>query len=1802
MKKRTRMILAALVLALLLAAAAAAAEAPDLTVDGGGRVDFRGPAGETLYLAAYDPATGRFLGLLENGSLVRDSAALKLIAVNAAYQPTEEAARVLVISGPGTYGSGGFDAYDQVVVTAGADGKVTLENLTVGSLTVYGGGDLDLKDVTVTGELRVETAGEPESLRSLRGSPAAGTTAAAPRADGEGLPSIRILGTSGVGSVRIVQTADGGVRLRTEEGCRVDWVLVDDGRGEIILDGDFNQVVVDTAGAGVHLEGAEVSGLTLKKAGADVSLDGETSVTAVRIPAEAEGAGLTAEEGSRVASVMTEAPGVTVTGAGKVIRAEVSGDSTRVETLGTWLSVDKGAEGVTQAGGEAAAPGVTVKTGTAAQGGSGGQPAQPEAHTHIWAEGCITEATAEAEGSACLVCTVCGVTRETALSYLPYAVTVYADEQDTTGETSAFASLEEAAAWAEAHASRVENYRENQDYVYYPAIWLVGADVKEELRLPAGHTLDILDGGRLTILNGVRVGAGSAPAEGESGEILSDGVVMLPLRDSMKNALIVGEQPIWDAADPENSVLALLPEADYDEEGKEKKRDHTIFLGGGEDLNDGWIRPALSLSGYSAEAVNGYVIQNDCDLRGVFCALWSDAACPVSIRARVRAEAVSTGGEGAFAVTEGGAVFAGELSIGFTGDCRVQVSAPEGAQAAPSVIIRDSAQTDLSGNPTGCEVLGGSLTLHGEQNWPVFPFGPREDDPAALTLTVAEDAAVTMPEDLGWVLAEVSSLVNRGTLILRGDLHLPEDTAFVNEGELILAAFRTGGEETEEDYRFGRLYLEGASMENRGTVTLEQVLFTDPEGGEDGRYAELRLQDGAVLTNGEEGFIDDKGFIFVNNGSTLDNRGLLKISDRAFVETDPGEDLWVIYGGAEAVQEQSGAASAVKNSGVLENGGRLELRGSSLENTGELTNRGDLQVKRTDGVKRTVTLEAVESRPASDEDWDSFWSWLDHDEGSWWRVTDDAFEEGDAFDSRFANGAEGSFLNENSCFLQADILNEGTFTNGSLTAVGEEESGSGAWLRQEGGSFENRGAVVNNGRWEFEDAAYRQSADARFATYNQDGFEVRGGSLTVPSGSAFKNEGYMRLTDRYGEGYAPVDISGFEDFYTAWNQDGNDSNWCDTAAEVYDLEGYLAAAAAQRERRRLNPNTCYSRCDFCGDVTITEDVRFTDFREYWLQTRGTDRWHLWDEETEEWTDCDPDAEGAEPYWAEAGSTLTVAEGATLTLARGSSLRVTGSEEQMKVFIPCLLEVKGTLVLEEVQEGDEENDWEWIEEAFVEIWDFGSFDASAGTVENRGRFEIRWREFGRGEETEEGFLYYPEGRFERPEACPVKGAPDNAVHAAEARTDTGFRNAAASTAPVFYRIYLREDCNVTIGEDLTVAPSVNVEPGSGILVEHGAALTLEGHLWNDGDISVYGDLIVLESADINQHMELGALTGSEEARLIICGVFSVRDHADLTVYPTGSILVLGGELDWRPGSGAAVKVRLPEGVTPEEATDAPVRFRDPDGLVITAEAPVRIDLNAGSSFTLNGIAVGGEGPEDYDGYCGCVSTRFETGGNGEEWRVLQADGDGPGRIVLSGTLAGFEEVRIMKGSADISGLDTGEAVIRISDMWTYTDVNVGSHAVILCESSPEDEGGHGGFGIAAGEGAEIRVEGALMLWDEEADFYGYSTGLTLTVGETTYELSPHIFGARYGDPAVYIGIGDPRAEYELRLGDETLEFEKECPVDGEEKTHLNPPEGKPWFEAGPEHDPGLTLVIRLPEGVTVTFVHVPVKPDWRETED
>jgi hypothetical protein len=205
-------------------------------------------------------------------------------------------------------------------------GDVTLKGLTVtGDLILgegVGNGDVTLDGVTVTGRVVVRGGGEN---------------------------SIRIINKTDVGSIIVGKTGDGGVRIRTEEGCQVEVVYIDDGLDDIILEGTFNQVSVETD-APIILRDATVTGLTVSGTGADVKLDGKTTVSVTQITEQAEGAKLEVGNGAKVTKVESGADGVTISGGGTVTQAIVSGNNTAVDTKDTKVTVEDGATGVTQDG------------------------------------------------------------------------------------------------------------------------------------------------------------------------------------------------------------------------------------------------------------------------------------------------------------------------------------------------------------------------------------------------------------------------------------------------------------------------------------------------------------------------------------------------------------------------------------------------------------------------------------------------------------------------------------------------------------------------------------------------------------------------------------------------------------------------------------------------------------------------------------------------------------------------------------------------------------------------------------------------------------------------------------------------------------------------------------------------------------------------------------------------------------------------------------------------------------------------------------------------------------------------------------------------------------------------------------------------------------------------------------------------------------------------------------------------------------------------------------------------------------
>ncbi len=100
---------------------------------------------------------------------------------------------------------------------------------------------------------------------------------------------------------------------------------------------------------------------------------------------------------------------------------------------------------------------------------------------------------------------------------------------------------------------------------------------------------------------------------------------------------------------------------------------------------------------------------------------------------------------------------------------------------------------------------------------------------------------------------------------------------------------------------------------------------------------------------------------------------------------------------------------------------------------------------------------------------------------------------------------------------------------------------------------------------------------------------------------------------------------------------------------------------------------------------------------------------------------------------------------------------------------------------------------------------------------------------------------------------------------------------------------------------------------------------------------------------------------------------------------------------------------------------------------------------------------------------------------------------------------------------------------------------------------------------------------------------------------SYHINPHIFGFLHdGDPGIYIGIADKDVEFEVSVNGRKLSFNKEFLKDDYgNKTHLSRQGDSLWFRASADNDPNVRLTVKLPEGITVVFDSVPVKPEWME---
>ncbi|MBQ1503137.1 MAG: hypothetical protein IIZ35_03960, partial [Clostridia bacterium] len=839
-------------------------------------------------------------------------------------------------------------------------------------------------------------------------------------------------------------------------------------------------------------------------------------------------------------------------------------------------------------------------------------------------------------------------------------------------------------------------------------------------------------------------------------------------------------------------------------------------------------------------------------------------------------------------------------------------------------------------------------------------FAPLRDSEDEFLVTVGEDARVTLGGEVrvnGGV-----RLVNDGTITAER-CYLCVDGAIENNGTFETAPVRSDDGHyviSEIEFRGGSKFI------NRGHFTVGG--FDTEEGY---RFCEFSVVGGEAL-NEESGRIDNSGSFYVEGGSFV-NDGLIITSNDFQLRSGMARTIEIAGEDGGWTEESPGYLESV-NRGTVINRGFFNVSGSSLVNEGRIENDGGRFYVHSQGAFTQVeTIERVPGQTENGEDWDYFWGW-DHENGGWFRSVDWHYEADEIDRAVFINSGtfmnfsdtefSGAVLNNTGSFGNSDrvviremsmdnydgdydhilfpvgiefpiseVYNSGRFVNGTTTGVGEGWDGSDGYVELRMSTFENAGEIVNNGRFELRGADYSQTSGSRLVTYNASGLEITGGSLTVPADSEFLNEGYLRITDEFGENaeFGKCDLSGFENFFTDWADESNDSRWLDYSVNVYDMTGYGEAVAEQA--RRVGRYR-YNRLDFRGDITFTEDEILDDFNDYWIMSGEAFGWF---EHTEDGDVPVPEqTENSEWRSYNNGVTVTVAEGATVTVGNDTTFIVNGDDwDEWRVTFPGTLKVDGTFkiagAIEEVWDDEGERISDRLGEGRVEVWMDGSVDAGNGEIVNDGYFEVRYHEnFHR-----DGDVFINDGGFFRPAETVLVGLPDNYIPCAEVRTSEGFAQALTWEDPVFLRICPRYDSVVTVRDDLVLGEGVqlSIEGNSGLIVEYGATFTVSpgAYVDNHGDVTVWGDLIVDGVFWSDRNIEVGAVTGSEEARIVVRGNLETWGGNTVVVYETGEVILDGAGLIRCEGD--PVRVSVAEGWTPDGNIGGIIL---PDGVVINVE--------------------------------------------------------------------------------------------------------------------------------------------------------------------------------------------------------------------------------------------------------------------------
>ena len=199
--------------------------------------------------------------------------------------------------------------------------------------------DITLKDVTVKGDLIIgDGAGDGNII--LDNVKVTGRTVVR----GGGPDSIKIIGGSELGSV-IISKVDGNIRVVTESGAAVEVIYIDDGKDDVIIEGEIDSVKVDAANVPVVLQNAVVTSMTVTAPDASITIESNATVDMVSVWQAASDVDLYID--GTVTTVTTEADGTLIDGGGTVVNASIQGDDCSLNTAGTKVEVGESISGTT---------------------------------------------------------------------------------------------------------------------------------------------------------------------------------------------------------------------------------------------------------------------------------------------------------------------------------------------------------------------------------------------------------------------------------------------------------------------------------------------------------------------------------------------------------------------------------------------------------------------------------------------------------------------------------------------------------------------------------------------------------------------------------------------------------------------------------------------------------------------------------------------------------------------------------------------------------------------------------------------------------------------------------------------------------------------------------------------------------------------------------------------------------------------------------------------------------------------------------------------------------------------------------------------------------------------------------------------------------------------------------------------------------------------------------------------------------------------------------------------------------------